>query len=76
MEQIKKIVVGPDIKDGMHYGVGQIVSKGANEIVQIKKERERVYQVRVKSTDGSDEVKLWREFEHMPVSIEYNIDYE
>lgn len=75
MEQIKKIVVGPDIKDGMHYSVGQIVSRGANEIVQIKKSSERVYQIRVKSTDGSNEVKLWREFEYMPVSIENNIDY-
>lgn len=76
MEQIRRIVVGPDVKDGMGYSVGQTVSRGANEIVQIKRSAERVYEIWVRSTDGSKEVKFWRKYEYMPVSIEYNLDYE
>ena len=76
MERIKKITVGPDIKDGMHYRVDQEISNKENKIVDIKRTEPRTYQIWVRSTDGTQEVKLWREFEYMPVSIEYNLDYE
>ena len=75
MEQIKKIVVGPDPKNGMHWSVGQEVSRGDNEITKIEQTAPRTYRIWVKSTNGSQEVKIWREYEYMPVSIEYNLDY-
>jgi len=75
MQQIKKIIVGPDTKNGMHYRVGQEVSRGDNEIVKIDRPSPRVYEVWVKSTNGKNELRLWREYEHMPVSVEYNLDF-
>ena len=64
MEQIKKVIIGPDIKNGFHYSVGQEVSKGANVIVRIEMTEPRVHQLWVMSTDGTKEVKLWKKYEY------------
>lgn len=85
MPEIRKIVVGPDFKNGMAYSVGQELIRDNDEespthgkkkekIVRISKKDNR-YEIWFMTTNGSREVKLWRHFENMPISVEYNINY-
>ena len=72
---IRKISVGADYKSGaMHYLVGQEVLNG----------RYFIHLIQFEQTTSSlkvwiqrqDEILLWKEFNtHMPVSIEYNINF-
>jgi hypothetical protein len=72
---IRKISVGPDYKSGaMHYIVGQSVLNDTYKIHLIQYES-NVHCYRIWIESDKSEVKLWKEFRDMPISIEYNINF-
>lgn len=73
MNEIRKIAVGPDYKNAMHYEVGQAVIRGNYKIHSID-EFDDGYIVRI----VKDNVVVdWKKVNlHMPVHIEYNIVYD
>lgn len=75
MNDIRKIAVGPDYKSGaMHYLVGQTVLGGSHKIHLIQKVEGAI---RIWIEDNESLVFLWKEFSSsMPISIEYNIQFE
>lgn len=70
MTLIRKISVGSNYKDAMHYIVGQEVLGGAYVIKDIALDKEG-YSVWIKK--GSEVIK-WKEFKSIPTVIEYNIN--
>lgn len=73
MNLIRKIAVGPDYKNAMHYEVGQQVIRGKYNIHSIE-ELEEGYVIRI----VKDNVVVdWKKVNlQMPVHIEYNIIYD
>jgi hypothetical protein len=71
---IRKIAVGPDYKEAMHYVVGQSVVDGRYTIEAILHNRdESQYEIWVRDSDG---VRKWKSFnQHTPVHIEYKTNY-
>jgi len=68
---IRKISIGADYKNAMHYIVNQSVLDGSYVIHLIQKE-EHSTKIFI---EKNNEVLLWKEFnDSMPVSYEYNID--
>jgi|TARA_R110000744_G_scaffold190980_3_gene310218 hypothetical protein len=72
---IRKISVGPDYKDAMHYVVGQDVLRGAYKVHLIKLyDKDMSYKIWISNDAG--EVVCWKGFNStIPISIEYNIDF-
>lgn len=70
---IRKISVGPDYKDAMHFQVGQTVIKGRAVIDTILKDPiNGQIDIYVKS---DDEIHLWKSINHtIPTSLEYDIE--
>lgn len=68
---IRKISVGANYKDAMHYIIGQAVIGGQYEIHLIKLHDDS-FEIWI---SNGDEVLLWKEFKDMPISIEYNINF-
>jgi len=73
MNEIRKIAVGPDYKNAMHYEVGQTVIKGHYKIHSIH-ESEGCYIVRI----VKDSIVVdWKKVNlQMPVHVEFNINYD
>jgi len=73
MNLIRKIAVGPDYKNAMHYEVGQHVIKGKYKIHSIE-ELNGGYVIRIVKENI---VVDWKKVNlQMPVHIEFNIDYD
>jgi len=70
---IRKISVGANYKDAMHYIVGHPVI-GSDYEIHLIKFHEDVDSFRIWITNG-EEILLWKEFKTMPISIEYNINF-
>jgi hypothetical protein len=70
---IRKISIGANYKDAMHYLVGQEVVGGGYTIHLIKN-HEELESYKIWITNGT-EIVLWKEFKKMPISIEYNINF-
>jgi|TARA_R100000479_G_C6322330_1_gene178257 hypothetical protein len=72
---IRKISVGPDYKSGaMHYLVGQEILNGKYfiHLIQYDSDSDSI-KIWIQR---KDEILLWKEFRsHVPVSIEYNINF-
>jgi hypothetical protein len=75
---IRKVSIGADYKaSAMHYIVGQSVLNGSYQIHEIKEDGGRVKIWISSGEEGQKEIVLWKCFnENMPVSFEYNIDFE
>ena len=71
---IRKISIGPDYKSGsMHYIVGQKILNDSHTIHLIQQDKEGV-KVWI---ERDNEIYLWKKFNtNMPLSIEYNINFE
>lgn len=70
---IRKISIGADYKNAMHYIVGQEVMNGEYSINLIKHyEDSSSYKIWI--SNGS-EIVLWKEFKNIPISIEFNINF-
>ena len=71
--KIRKISVGPDYKNAMHYQIGQQVCND-HEILSIDID-DNNNDIHVLICKGSD-AYYWKSFNsNMPISIEYNIDF-
>ncbi len=70
MNYIRKISVGADYKNAMHYIINQEVLGGSYIISDIAQEKNG-YSVWVKR---DNEVVKWKEFKNIPVVIEYNVN--
>ena len=66
---IRKISIGGDYKNAMHYIVGQNVLGGNYTIHEIAEES-KGYSVWIKS---NREVVRWKHFIDIPIVIEYNL---
>jgi hypothetical protein len=71
---IRKISIGSDYKNAMHYVVGQKVLGDTNEIHLIRIDKSG--SIRIYIINKKQEVVLWKEFnDTIPISIEFNIDF-
>jgi hypothetical protein len=71
---IRKISIGADYKNAMHYVVGQKVLGDTNEIHLIRIDKSG--SIRIYIVNKKQEVVLWKEFnDTIPISIEFNIDF-
>lgn len=70
MNYIRKISVGADYKNAMHYIVGQEVLGGSYKIAEINNEVDS-YSIWVKK---DNEVLKWKEISNAPIAIEYNLN--
>jgi hypothetical protein len=69
---IRKVSIGPDYKNAMHYQIGQTVV-GNYKILSITHEDERIL---INVVNDKDEVYIWKSFTStVPISIEHNIDF-
>jgi hypothetical protein len=69
---IRKVSIGPDYKNAMHYQIGQNVV-GSYKILSIVHEDERIL---INVVNDKDEVYIWKSFTSaVPISIEHNIDF-
>ena len=70
--KIRKISVGPDYKNAMHYQIGQQVC-GDHEILMIDNDDDNNIRILI---GRGEEACYWKSFnKNMPISIEYNIDF-
>ena len=75
--KIRKVSIGPDYKNAMHFSVGQEVLKDSHVISAIRlSSAQTSIQVQVLIKNGSNEVYPWKTFIGMPFSVEYDIDFE
>lgn len=79
---IRKISIG-DIKEGITYKVGQEMLGGRITIESIVKDMEYLtkygiskYDVYVSRSDNPLHVRIWKSFEGVPVSVEYDLEEE
>ena len=70
MSYIRKISVGADYKNAMHYLVGQEVLGGNYTIAEINQE-ESTHSIWVKK---DNEIVKWKEISDTPIVIEYNLN--
>lgn len=70
MNYIRKISVGADYKNAMHYIVGQEVLGGSYIVAEINQEKDS-YSIWVKK---KNEVLKWKEISNTPIIIEYNLN--
>lgn len=72
--EIRKITIGIDYKNSMHYVVGQEVLNGYYSIHAITKNDDMSYLVYIESKEK--EIVLWKEInKNLPIVIEFNINY-
>jgi len=72
MKNIRKISIGANYKDAMHYVVGNETLGGRFIINEITQDKANVFSVWIKNKDN--EVFQWKEFTNIPATIEFNID--
>jgi hypothetical protein len=70
--KIRKISVGPDYKNAMHYQLGQTVC-GDHEILSIEREENGEIHLLIGKDNNAF---FWKGYTStVPISIEYNIDF-
>jgi hypothetical protein len=75
---IRKIVIGPDVKNGMAYQVGMKLKNGSvvNAIVfdeeHMYKHGFKRYLIYVKDEDG---ISLWKAIDNMSCSVEFDLNF-
>lgn len=74
MRDIRKISIGPDYKNAMHYSSGQDIISGTHKITAIKEELDGSYTIWVENE--SLEAVAWKRISStVPVVVEYNIEF-
>jgi len=70
---IRKISVGIDLLNAMHFIVGQSVLRDSHKIVEIRRSDDG-YHIRIKNEN--DEIVLWKMINNfVPVTIEYDLNF-
>ena len=74
---IRKISIGNDLLNAMHFQVGKQAMGGTAVISDIIKNSEGSYDIYVqREEDGIPEVIMWKNIGHtVAVSIEYNLEF-
>lgn len=69
---IRKLSIGSDYKNAMHYIVGQVVLKDSTiHIILFEKNMYNIY-----IENNAKEVMLWKSFNQaMPIAVEYNLNF-
>lgn len=73
MRPIRKISIGPDYKDAMHFEIGGLVMGKTRVISNIIQIDGGSFEVYVENPDET--IEIWKEFKNVPISIEYKINY-
>tara|TARA_B100000424_G_C22891814_1_gene474423 strand:- start:508 stop:789 length:282 start_codon:yes stop_codon:yes gene_type:complete len=81
-ENIRKITIGSDIKNGMHYVVGTKYNtpSGKFELCNIIYDERHWIKYGTLKVDlyiilnGESEAQLWKSFQDMPIAFEYNLN--
>ncbi len=77
MSKIRKISIGRDYKEAMHYMVGTSVplgNKAISDIIrEVDDEGEVNFLIYIK---GNDEILLWKNIVNMPCVIEYDLNFK
>ena len=74
MDIIRKISVGADVKNAMHYVVGKEAINDSYTIFSIEPSSGG-YDIFI--SDSEKQVFKWKHFNSvMPISVEFNIDFE
>ena len=72
MNYIRKISVGSNYKDAMHYMIDQNVMNGDWTIHAVTQDEDG-YHVWIQK---GDEIKKWKQFNvNMPITIEFNVNF-
>lgn len=72
MKHIRKISVGANYKDAMHYVIDQQIMSGDWSIHAITKDDDG-YSVWIQQ---QNEIKKWKHFNiNMPITVEFNVHY-
>lgn len=71
MRKIRKIIVGPDLKEGMHYVVGKHAYDG-HDVCDIIGNKDGSYDIYILK---GDEVKPWFTVKNNNIKVEYDLDY-
>lgn len=76
--KVRKVSIGPDYKDAMHFTVGQSVLGQSHTIHSIKigMANQMQKQVIVYIQNDSNEVYPWKSFIGTPFSVEYDIEFD
>lgn len=76
--KIRKVSIGPDYKDAMHFTVGQPVLRDSHTIhsIRLGRANEVQIQVTVYIQNDSNEVFTWKSFVGMPFSVEHDIEFD
>ena len=70
---IRKISVGIDLLNAMHFIVGQSVLRDSHKIVEIRRSDDG-YHIRIKNEN--EEIVLWKMINNfVPVTIEYDLNF-
>lgn len=70
---IRKISIGTDPMNAMHFQIGSTIMQGSHQIQHIERE-EYGYDIYIKN--GANEVYVWKTINNfMPVTIEHNLDF-
>ena len=69
---IRKISIGPNYKEAMHYIVGATCLRETHVISDIKNTSSGVYEIWI-GNDNS-ELQLWKKLEGMPLSVEFHVE--
>lgn len=70
---IRKISVGVDLLNAMHFIVGQSVLRDSHKIVEIRRSDDG-YHIRIKNEN--EEIVLWKTINNfVPVTIEYDLNF-
>lgn len=73
--EIRKVSIGADLKNAIHYIVGQKVMGDRYSILHIIDTPQGSIQVWVKHLE-TYEVQIWKEFnKNMPITIEANLEF-
>jgi hypothetical protein len=79
-EQIRKVTIGSDMKDGMHYVVGSKhrVPGAAFTLTSIVYDERHwikygTLKVDLYITMAAGEERIWKSFQDMPIAFEYNL---
>ncbi len=74
MDVIRKITIGPDYLNAMHYSVGQDVLRNTHVIHAITFSENGEYEVWIE--DQNEQVFKWKTFNsNIPVALEYVISF-
>lgn len=75
MKLIRKISIGPDVLKAMNFSVGQPILRDKHKVTDILKLEDGSIEIWLSNLDN--EVYLWKSInQFVPVTIEYNIDFE